>query len=99
MPIERALCLLAPRGLVFINVVPYEKCGDQLHTKLESRVAELLANLAFSSAALGCKKVVLMEYGDNAKAAGDAFWASVKSALLPVSRVSVRNPVWVSRRA
>jgi len=89
--------LLAPRGLAFINVVPYESYGAQLHIKLESRVAELLSNMVVSSLALGSARVMIIEYGDDAKMAGDAFWASMKSASLPVSRVSVRNPVWVSR--
>lgn len=89
--------LLIPRGIVMLNVLPYTKAQDQAQAMYSSYLAELLGNIHYSSYVLGSRPLTQCEFGDEAKIAGDLFWASVRRMKLPLKRLSVRNPVWISR--
>ena len=89
--------LLLPRGIVLLNVIPYTRVHDQAQAKLSSYLAELLSNTHKSSHILRPRPILQCEFGDEAKITGDILWASVRRTKLPIKRVSVRNPVWISR--
>jgi len=100
--------LLACRGVVLLNVYPYQKLNDQCQAKMLSFFAELVSEMIMASALMkggiggGGERYVgerlyQVEFGDEAKIAGNCIWACMKSLRGILSRVSVVNPVWISR--
>ena len=85
-------------GVLMINVYPDSSYTYTQKAKVLSYTAELLSDMIIYSKQMSDAPIQIVSFGDKAQAMVNVSWGFLKSRVTGVSRMTVRNPVYISRR-
>lgn len=89
--------VLLREGVLALNVHPFERLSDGQSAKAQAYLAELLCKLVVVSYQMREQKISVVEFGYEATNCMDLVARSIKNKKIKLERISVNNPVFISR--